>query len=206
MSLRGASRAFRLLLRLSRRARLLRRLFRKDRRGRFRERMEKLSEYLKSVRRGVGVSLRVEGTEKVYRMLDRIEDFPYQIPFNRRVQNAIAYEFLQSLRQHAPVRTGRLRSSIVLLRKGPTIEFGMEEYGIYVDQGTRPHMIFPRRAKVLRFIPEGEAEPVFARYVKHPGIQPTYWIGRATKTAKERLRFRLQQIIKQELRKNLRPI
>lgn len=36
--------------------------------------------------------------------------------------------------------------------------------------GTKPHMIFPKRAGgVLRFTPHGATSPVFARRVAHPG-------------------------------------
>jgi hypothetical protein len=40
----------------------------------------------------------------------------------------------------------------------------------YLEYGTDPHMIFPKRAKVLRFEMDGKI--VFARSVEHPGIKP----------------------------------
>lgn len=38
----------------------------------------------------------------------------------------------------------------------------------YLEYGTSAHMIFPKRAKALRFEMDGDI--VFARYVVHPGI------------------------------------
>ncbi|QNT94957.1 hypothetical protein HEP81_04685 [Streptomyces griseofuscus] len=48
---------------------------------------------------------------------------------------------------------------------------------LYVLEGTRPHVIRPRRAKVLRF--EVDGRPVFASVVHHPGTRPNNFLGRA---------------------------
>lgn len=47
----------------------------------------------------------------------------------------------------------------------------------FVLDGTRPHIIVPRRAKALRFTVGGDV--VFARRVRHPGTQPNDFLGRA---------------------------
>ncbi|MFD0208946.1 hypothetical protein ACFVH9_07400 [Streptomyces hirsutus] len=47
----------------------------------------------------------------------------------------------------------------------------------YVLDGTRPHVIRPRRAKALRF--EAGGEVVFAAYARHPGTRPNNFLGRA---------------------------
>ncbi|MFJ7586956.1 hypothetical protein ACIQZO_06090 [Streptomyces sp. NPDC097617] len=47
----------------------------------------------------------------------------------------------------------------------------------FVLDGTRPHIIRPRRAKVLRF--EIRGREVFAAYVRHPGTRPNDFLGRA---------------------------
>ena len=38
---------------------------------------------------------------------------------------------------------------------------------IWVHNGTRPHLIRPRRARALRFVVDGQV--VFAKVVRHPG-------------------------------------
>lgn len=50
------------------------------------------------------------------------------------------------------------------------IRAGME-YASYVEEGTRPHVIYPRRASVLSWIGY-DGTRVFARYVNHPGSRP----------------------------------
>ncbi|WP_405759431.1 hypothetical protein OG234_13145 [Streptomyces sp. NBC_01420] len=47
----------------------------------------------------------------------------------------------------------------------------------FVLDGTRPHVIVPRRAKALRFTVGGDV--VFARRVRHPGTRPNDFLGRA---------------------------
>ncbi|MFC9604538.1 hypothetical protein ACFTTN_13900 [Streptomyces niveus] len=47
----------------------------------------------------------------------------------------------------------------------------------FVLDGTRPHIIRPRRAKALRFQVGGRV--VFAAYVRHPGTRPNDFMGRA---------------------------
>ncbi|MEC3994980.1 hypothetical protein VSR01_16165 [Actinacidiphila sp. DG2A-62] len=49
---------------------------------------------------------------------------------------------------------------------------------LYVPNGTRPHIIRPRRKTgVLRFVVDGEV--VYARVVRHPGTKPNDFLGRA---------------------------
>lgn len=43
---------------------------------------------------------------------------------------------------------------------------------VYVVRGTRPHMIYPRRAKRLRFYWDKKGRIVYAKQVSHPGTAP----------------------------------
>lgn len=47
----------------------------------------------------------------------------------------------------------------------------------FVLEGTRPHVIRPKRAKALRFEVGGEV--VFAQRVRHPGTRANDFMGRA---------------------------
>lgn len=49
----------------------------------------------------------------------------------------------------------------------------------YTNDGTRPHVIVPKRAKVLAFTVNGRR--VFARRVNHPGNKGTHWFDKTTK-------------------------
>lgn len=52
---------------------------------------------------------------------------------------------------------------------------------IYVHNGTRPHLIRPRRARALRFVVDGQV--VFARLVRHPGTSPSPFLTKALRDA-----------------------
>ena len=115
--------------------------------------------------------------------LDRAE-------LNRTMRNASRTELREASRQVvnrakilAPVRTGRLRSSI---RAEPPVFFSLRgkvsvgsdlEYAAAVNDGSRPHIIRPRRAQVLRFSVGGRI--VFAKVVHHPGTKGTHFLDRA---------------------------
>jgi len=109
---------------------------------------------------------------------------------NRTITNASRSELREAARQVvnrakvlAPVRTGRLRSSIraeppriFSLRGSVTVGSDLE-YAAMVNDGTRPHVIRPRNAKVLRFTVGGQV--VFARVVNHPGTKARPFLDRA---------------------------
>lgn len=54
-------------------------------------------------------------------------------------------------------------------------------------EGTRPHVIRPRTARVLRFRPKGGTAFVFAREVHHPGTRPNRYLVDAMNAEKGRL-------------------
>lgn len=62
------------------------------------------------------------------------------------------------------------------LRPQVTISFNTD-YAEYVNDGTRPHIIRPRRAQALRFVVGGQI--VFARVVRHPGTRANPFLDRA---------------------------
>lgn len=52
----------------------------------------------------------------------------------------------------------------------------------FVVNGTRPHLIRPKRAKALRFEVGGRL--VFSQLVRHPGTRPDDFLGRALRLAR----------------------
>lgn len=78
--------------------------------------------------------------------------------------------------------THRLEQSIVKRfisegGKGAIAIVALTEYALYHHEGTRPHMIFPVRAKVLAFpASKGSTDMVFARSVMHPGTKPNHFL------------------------------
>jgi len=61
-------------------------------------------------------------------------------------------------------RTGVLRQSIIAVNNRVA---AMARYAPFVEFGTRPHIILPRRKKALRFIKDDKE--IFAKRVRHPG-------------------------------------
>lgn len=84
------------------------------------------------------------------------------------------------VRRRTPVRTGRLRRSVngrIDTRgdvvKG-TLTVGMPSYARFVEEGTRPHVIRPRRARALAFTVGGRT--VIVRRVNHPGTKGAHML------------------------------
>lgn len=82
----------------------------------------------------------------------------------------------------APVRTGRLRASgkmdIKITHYGPTgvVRFTVK-YAEYVHDGTRPHVIRPKKGKVLRF--KIGPKVLYRPVVHHPGTPGKPFLTRA---------------------------
>lgn len=98
----------------------------------------------------------------------------------------------------APVKTGRLKRSrrTRLSTAGDLLSADIDyqarsrsgggDYGEFLDEGVRPHVIRPRRAKVLRFVVGGRV--VYARKVNHPGTNKHRgWFSRPTSSTDWRL-------------------
>jgi hypothetical protein len=101
----------------------------------------------------------------------------------RRTLRLRAPQVLNRAKILAPVDTGRLRasgrieySSFFSFRPKATIVFDTD-YSAFVNDGTRPHIIRPKNAKVLRFNVGGRV--VYAKVVHHPGTRPRPFLDRA---------------------------
>lgn len=84
-----------------------------------------------------------------------------------------------------PVDTGRLRSSLQMKITQLSGEvrgavFTNVNYAKYVHGGTRPHKIYPKTKKVLRFAsPARSSNIIFAASVNHPGTRAQPFLARA---------------------------
>lgn len=84
---------------------------------------------------------------------------------------------LQLLRANAPFRTGAFRQSITARSEpGPAswmiVYYSTLSYARFILDGSRPHVIAARNAKVLHWLGPGGIGDHFARQVKHPGTKP----------------------------------
>lgn len=92
-----------------------------------------------------------------------------------------------ALDRAAPVKTGQLRrsrsvSGIRATGTGfsVTITYTAPQAG-FTEDGTRPHTIRARRARVLAFKVGGRT--VFAKSVRHPGTKAQHWFKRTVTAA-----------------------
>jgi hypothetical protein len=89
-------------------------------------------------------------------------------------------ERVAALARQYSAHNGSIAEGIVV---GPVIDKSIRvtstnPHSLYVNSGTRPHRIVPRRrGGVLRFVVDGR--PVFARVVNHPGFRGTHFMERA---------------------------
>jgi len=82
-------------------------------------------------------------------------------------------------RAQVGVRTGALRASIHMrhLRdsRGQFVRIGSAlNYALMHHEGTKPHLITPNRAQVLRFVKGSRV--VYAHSVMHPGTKPNKFL------------------------------
>ncbi len=103
------------------------------------------------------------------------------------------------LKREAPGgKTGDLRKRISAPRRiggsAFAIDFGVD-YWTFVNFGTKPHIIRPRRASVLRFEKEGAI--VFAKVVRHPGTKANPFVDRAIDNMFEHLPSIAQQALQE---------
>lgn len=81
-----------------------------------------------------------------------------------------------------PVDQGALKQSQVktpIVVTGDSVEAGVEyrsPYALFVHDGTGPHVIRPRNARVLAWTSRGSGDASFAREVNHPGTKPQRWL------------------------------
>ena len=83
----------------------------------------------------------------------------------------LANEFLQTIRFLAPRDTGEYANSWVVQKvdsNSVTIGTPHGDLAIYLEYGTAPHPIFPKKKKTLHWV-DGSGDH-FALYVRHPGF------------------------------------
>lgn len=103
----------------------------------------------------------------------------------------------EELRNTVPVVTGKLRASVIrhsLSDLGGKVSTS-SGYGVYVDEGTGPHVILGK--PLLRFEVDGKV--IFARRVFHPGFLGRHFKERSMESASPLIRQDIVDIIKQEM-------
>lgn len=86
----------------------------------------------------------------------------------------IAIRLQNELKIEAPVKDGRLRSSITVLYDNQTLRIFGVDYILHVEFGTKPHMIRPKSKKALAFKAGGTN--VVVKNIMHPGTRPNPFV------------------------------
>lgn len=110
-------------------------------------------------------------------------------------QNEGSQIVMEEMRGNVPFKTGFLRESITseLLPDGFKV-YAAAPYAGFVDQGTGPHVIFPRVAKTLRFeLPSGAV--IFARSVHHPGFPGRFFTLKTAEAVLAKLQDLMNRIL-----------
>lgn len=96
-------------------------------------------------------------------------------------------------------KTGKLEQSVVNKRVPGGWEVGHDSriapYARFVHDGTKPHAIFPRNKKALRWSSGGVFH--FAKGVRHPGTKPDKWMDRAAQQAPVIFRAEIERLLAQ---------
>lgn len=87
---------------------------------------------------------------------------------------------IASARRQVGVDTGALRNSIHMIHyrdvKGQYLWIGSKEKHAYMHhEGTRPHIILPKEAPILRF--RAGSRIIYSRMVRHPGTRPNRYLS-----------------------------
>lgn len=82
----------------------------------------------------------------------------------------------QTLKQTSPRDTGLMESKTTVLARGlEATAKAATSYASFVKDGTRPHVIRPRRGKVLSFYWPKTGRRMFLPRVNHPGTRGNSW-------------------------------
>lgn len=87
---------------------------------------------------------------------------------------------IASARRQVGVNTGALKNSIRMIHyrdvKGQYLWIGSREKHAYMHhEGTRPHIIVPKEAPILRF--RAGSRIIYSREVLHPGTRPNRYLS-----------------------------
>lgn len=85
-------------------------------------------------------------------------------------------------------RTGELRGTIDIVDKGAYWKrvIARARHGRFIEEGTKAHVILPRRGRFLKFVVGGHT--VFARKVNHPGTAKRPFMANAAAAGGQAMR------------------
>jgi HK97 gp10 family phage protein len=146
------------------------------------------------------LQITIEGTEALARQLGALDGNAGRTIL-RRATMAGAQIVVKAAQSNAPVRTGTLRRSIHAVetassRLAAEVTVGTNvTYGRMVEEGTRPHVIYPRDKQALFW--KDALHPV--RRVQHPGTPAQPFLVPALENNAARVEGEIRDAIEQLL-------
>lgn len=129
--------------------------------------------------------INVSGLDKMIKGAENFDNTA-QVLLRRAMQQSLTV-VTNEAKKNAPYRSGRLRRSIF-----PTFHSIMRgevsastPYAQYVELGTKPHTITPKKAKALAFKVGGKM--VFTKKVNHPGFKGRFYMRRTAQRTVKRV-------------------
>jgi len=121
--------------------------------------------------------------------------------FGRAIERT-AFKIEGDAKRNAPVNKqsggGTLRQSISshMTGKASAVIESKAKYSAYVDQGTKPHIIRVKNAKVLANRRTGQ---IFGKVVRHPGTKATNYFSNSVKAGEKFINNELGQALQNVL-------
>lgn len=117
-----------------------------------------------------------------------LQSAPQRMAVSReRVLDQVAGEILTDQLAHVPVRTGNLKSTLHVQNRPGWRRIGTDhqqaDYDLFVEFGTRPHVIEAKAGGVLSFRAGGQR--VFVKRVNHPGTRPQPFVANSLRRWQE---------------------
>lgn len=144
------------------------------------------------------INVNVTGLESIRNQFAKLGKAPEQA----LAATAVKIEEYIDTQLAVHAKTGALERSLGKKR----IPFGWEighdsrvaPYARFVHDGTRPHLILPKKKKALRWASDGKF--FFSKKgVRHPGTKPDRWMDRAAAMAPKIFEQQLQRILSQRI-------
>lgn len=117
------------------------------------------------------------------------------------VLDDVADEVFMNQAAYVPVDTGKLRNTLHIESKpgerfiGP--DHNVAPHDVFVEEGTRPHVIEAKPGKVLAFTINGKK--VFTKRVQHPGTRPQPFAEMSLERWHESLGDKMQDVAVRKL-------
>ena len=152
------------------------------------------------------MQLEILGTQHLHKRLNNVSDI-IQNKFWVDVEKDLFKNLEDKTRRHWTGSPSKLERNIYAKQIDGGVEGGVKDdgmmvtwrggrinYGMFLEYGTRPHIIRPKKKKSLRW--SGKGGDIFAGEVNHPGTKATYFLrDSANKTFKN-----LNKIFKQNMK------